>query len=494
MPTSGILDLAIGLAFVFGAAAALSSVVTELIARGLGLRGAYLLRGLRELLDSEDASMNLATARVQYDAVKDLITGDGAPAEAEATGAEAAAGAAAARPDRRKAAPAARPAERAPSETHQPAGRGHAAKGTAGPERSATAALLGGPILRSQGMVGDISSRQLPTRPAKKRRRAGAASRAGPPAGPADAASPPAGPADAASPPAGPADAASPPAGPADAASGPAGPARAVSRWRQLASMPGRWSHQRRLPSYIPARSFAEAVIDLVAPDSAGVTTMSMVQRSVDALPDSMSVFKPSLQALVKNASGDISRFRASVEHWYDDHMDRVSGWYKRRVAKITLLVGAVLVLLLNVNALTIGRTLYADSAVRAAVSNVAARSTSCPAPAVTAAAGMAAAGHAQETCLADIQARLSAAAQAGLPIGWGTVRDCVLPDAQCNWLDQRGIFSRHGGSGWQLALVLIGFLITITALVPGARFWFGLLAKLGSMRSTGPKPAAPAS
>ena len=80
MPTSGILDLAIGLAFVFGAAAALSSVVTELIARCLGLRGAYLLRGLRELLDSEDASMNLATARVQYDAMKDLITGDDAPA------------------------------------------------------------------------------------------------------------------------------------------------------------------------------------------------------------------------------------------------------------------------------------------------------------------------------------------------------------------------------------------------------------------------------
>src|SRR6266496_1835991 len=486
MPSSGILDLAIGLAFVFGATAALSSVGTELIARCLGLRGAYLLRGLRELLDGEDASMNLATARVQYDAVKDLITGDGAAAEAEATGAKAAAatGAAAARP-----------------------------------ERSATATLLGGPILRSQGMVGDISSRKLQMRPAKKRpakkrRRGRAASQAGGPAGPADAASSLAGRAHAASGPAGPADtasslgepadaasgppepahAASGPAAPAHAASGPAAPAGAGSRWRQLASMLGRWRHQRQLPSYLSARSFAEAVVDLVAPDSAGVTTMGMVQRSVDALPDSMSVFKPSLQALVKNANGDISRFRASVEHWYDDHMDRVSGWYKRRVAKITLVVGAILLLLLNVNALTIGRTLYADSAVRAAVSNVAARSTSCPAPAGTAAAGTAAAGHAQETCLADIQARLSAAAQAGLPIGWGTVRDCVLPDAQCNWLDQRGILSRHGSSGWQLALVLIGFLITITSLVPGARFWFGLLAKLGSMRSTGPKPAAPAS
>ena len=41
--------------------------------------------------------------------------------------------------------------------------------------------------------------------------------------------------------------------------------------------------------------------------------------------------------------------------------------------------------------------------------------------------------------------------------------------------------------------LVLIGFLITITALTPGARFWFDILGKLGTLRSTGPKPAPPA-
>ena len=45
-----------------------------------------------------------------------------------------------------------------------------------------------------------------------------------------------------------------------------------------------------------------------------------------------------------------------------------------------------------------------------------------------------------------------------------------IESNARCNWLDQRGIFSRHGNSGWQLALVLIGFLIMIVALVPGAR------------------------
>src|SRR5581483_9579641 len=49
MLNSGIIDLAIGMAFIFGATAGLASVITELVARFLGLRGAYLLAGLREL-------------------------------------------------------------------------------------------------------------------------------------------------------------------------------------------------------------------------------------------------------------------------------------------------------------------------------------------------------------------------------------------------------------------------------------------------------------
>jgi len=31
---------------------------------------------------------------------------------------------------------------------------------------------------------------------------------------------------------------------------------------------------------------------------------------------------------------------------------------------------------------------------------------------------------------------------------------------------------------------------ITIAALTPGAQFWFGLVVKLNSLRSTGPPPA----
>ena len=165
---------------------------------------------------------------------------------------------------------------------------------------------------------------------------------------------------------------------------------------------------------------------------------MSTIQHYIGQLPDSMSTLRTSLQALAANAGDDITLFRTSVEHWYDDHMDRVSGWYKRHAARITLVVGAILVLLLNINTITIGRALYSDSAIRSAVSTVAAK-------------GAPARRARQQNCLAGLETQLSTAAQAGLPLGWGIVPACAVPDAHCSWLEQRGIFtarrSRPGSS-----------------------------------------------
>jgi hypothetical protein len=228
------------------------------------------------------------------------------------------------------------------------------------------------------------------------------------------------------------------------------------------------WRQCRSLPPYIPATSFAEAVVDLVVPDATREITMATVRQHVGALPDTMTALKPSLQALVKNAGNDIGVFRTSVERWYDNEMDHVSREYKRYITKIALVVGTVIVLLFNINTITIGRYLYTDPAVNAAVSSVAAKTTACPA------------GESQQACLAILRAQMSATTVAGLPIGWPTVIDCNVPIARCNWLDQRGIFSRHGGSAGQAVLFLIGFLLTIVALIPGTRFWFGLLSRIG--------------
>ena len=371
MLSSPVIDLAIGLTFVFAVTAALASLFTESIARFLGLRGAYLLSGLRELVDGGGSETALTDVKQDYETFQDLIT--------------------------KSPPPAARP--------------------------SATSALLGGPILGNQGIVGQLSTRKLTLEETT-----GTGSRPT------------------------------------------ITPASGSKRRPQL----------RSLPSYISARSFADAVIDLVVPNAHGQTTMDDIQTNLQELPDP---FKTSLEALVKNANGDVSRFRTSVEQWYDDHMDRVSGWYKRRTATITLVVGAIIVVILNLNALTIGRTLYTENAVSAAVSNVAAKTTSC--------------SSADPSCLANLDSALSAAAASGLPVGWGTVRACTQKGVVCGWWERRGILSPYGGAGSQAAqvlLVLLGFLIMIFALLPGAQFWFGLLTRLNSLRTTGPPPASAAS
>src|SRR5690348_13677409 len=81
VPSSGVIDLAIGLTFVFGATAALASVVTEMIARLIGLRGAYLLTGLRELVDGSGATTDLADAQADYRNMQGLVRGAAARAQ-----------------------------------------------------------------------------------------------------------------------------------------------------------------------------------------------------------------------------------------------------------------------------------------------------------------------------------------------------------------------------------------------------------------------------
>ena len=389
MLNSGIIDLAIGLAFIFGATAALASVITEMIARFLGLRGAYLLAGLRELVDSAGKSVVLDNAATDVENARNIATG---AAGAHATGE-----------------PAAEPAADAqlPSATH---------------------VLLRSPMLGSQGVVGTIATKGLTVEGFKPKVKA--------------------------------------------SSTGKTDPVRLLRTW----------SRRRQLPSYISARSFATAVMDLVVPSASGQTTMDGIPERIKDMPVAPGPLKDSLQSLAASANGDIDRFRTSIENWYDDHMARVSGWYKRRTTLITFIAGGILVLLLNINAITIGRALYSDSATRTAVSAVAAQGNPCPA------------SSDQQSCLAALEKRVSDAAQAGLPLGWGIVPACTVQNAKCGWLEQHGITTPGDGSWWQVFLAVLGFLATIVALAPGAQFWFGLVVKLNSLRASGPPPASSAS
>ncbi len=235
---------------------------------------------------------------------------------------------------------------------------------------------------------------------------------------------------------------------------------------------------RRKLPSYLSARSVAQSIIAVLVPDASGSTTMGQIRAGLESLPEGSA--RRALVQLAAQGENDITRFRADVEHWYDDQMDRVSGWYKRHVRWVSLAIGVLLVLAFNLNAVTIARSLYTDEALRGAVVSQAADAATCG-------------SKDPATCMADLRAEVATFTGDGLPLGWSTVAACAAPRT-CNWGQAKGLFdpspdANPGSDAWFFVGTLAGWVLMVLTLLPGARFWFDALSRLGSLRSSGPKP-----
>jgi hypothetical protein len=216
-------------------------------------------------------------------------------------------------------------------------------------------------------------------------------------------------------------------------------------------------------PSYIPSRSFALAFFDVLAPANIETPrTIEDFRAGVKNLPD------PGLQktilAFFDAAQGNLEKARNSVESWYDDTMERVSGGYKRKAQIIVFCLGLVLCAALNGDTLMVVKELWNDQALRSAV--VASAEARVKADSTT---------QSKETLkqvVADIQQTST------LPIGWSSSKDTVrkVPGGLEEWI-----------------LKVIGILITAVAITMGAPFWFDMLNKAVNLRLSGdpPKPSS---
>jgi hypothetical protein len=445
------LSVAIGMVFVFAVTAAVSSMITELVGRYLGLRSKFLLIGLREILDGPQApAASLSEAVKSFEGFTDRRErvhkwddwAQGAAAKAEEIVDDAgwSAWTAASAVDAHRLGDSLSEEQakgwaetwagkgkelRQPTKKDWTAWAGAAAnegqKMSGVPEVSATQVLLGTSILRTQGMRGLVTDRNLTIEQSSTKDTK---------------------------------------------------PGHDVAKLKA--------KELRGLPSYISARSFSAAVFDMIVPSTDNETTVDEIRRSVDSL-EGMDPLKEQLQSLLKTTDDKVETFRTAVEAWYDDHMNRVSGWYKRHVAWWTLGIGAILVVAFNINSITIARTLYTDEDVRAAVVAVATNGSSkCR--------GIGATDSTIEACLSEIRDQTTSAQGGGLPVGWAVVAPCKETTVTCRWWEKYNIVPR-GGSFVQPLWVILGLLLTVAALVPGSRFWFDGLSKLGSLRTTGPKP-----
>jgi hypothetical protein len=247
-------------------------------------------------------------------------------------------------------------------------------------------------------------------------------------------------------------------------------------------------SERRNLPSYVSGRAFSRAVIDVALPNAAGLTTLQEFENQL-AQNQALAADDPKhlddrlyklLLNLLRETNGDINRVRTRLENVYDEHMKRVSGWYKRHVRWITIGAGAALVLLLNLNAVRVASALYLDEPLRAAVVAQAQKPAQCDATS-------------PGDCLDKVRAAVQPLAAAGLPIGWTAVPDCA-GSTHCSWWARYGITtptrSSTGHNLLHVLVALLGYVLMALAVLPGARFWYSALDRLNVFRSSGARPA----
>ncbi len=120
-------------------------------------------------------------------------------------------------------------------------------------------------------------------------------------------------------------------------------------------------------PSYVPSKTFALALLDIFAKGQANRgtadQTLAQIKTSIDSLPD--SGVKKSLQALLVNGSDSLEKVEAKLESWFSDSMDRVSGWYKNRVQVWTVIIASLVTILVNADTIQIAQKLMINPALR---------------------------------------------------------------------------------------------------------------------------------
>ncbi len=239
----------------------------------------------------------------------------------------------------------------------------------------------------------------------------------------------------------------------------------------------------RKLPSYIPARTFALALMDIVLPGqaetasgTAGATATTAATGAISAPTSALreaignlgnADVKRALTALVDAAGNDISKARENIEAWYNNSMERVSGWYKRRSQLFILVLGFLVVVAINADTIAITTSLSRDKAARDSL--------------VAAAQDYVKKQPDTGEAAARVKDYSDKIRNLGLPFGWKDGKPLPIS----------GKAKSEESMSWPLKV--IGWLITTVAISLGAPFWFDLLNKFMAVRSSmKPKEKSP--
>jgi hypothetical protein len=258
------------------------------------------------------------------------------------------------------------------------------------------------------------------------------------------------------------------------------------------------------LPQYIDADTFTKALIDVVSnsarlyhweggklvPDPDTRDAFARFQAGITQMEHTpLKLFFLNMldRAQQTGQSKPLDALIQELTTWYNQQMDRVSGWYKVWIRKRLFWVGLIVAIALNADSIHIFQTIYRSPDLRARIEPIAER------VADRYAAEQAEPNTTDTTLrgrLIQMRGQIDSINALGIPVGWGRSRPPFSyfhpPAVPAN--DYFGHYPEPGR--WNVLFYLLGLLITAFSLSAGAPFWFDLLLKLVNLRRTGTKPS----
>jgi len=219
-------------------------------------------------------------------------------------------------------------------------------------------------------------------------------------------------------------------------------------------------------PSYIQSRAFALALMDMVAPSG----SFSYAKKAEDIKEAIKKIqndrLRQALLALADDAGSELSRLRENIERWFNDAMERVSGWYKRKVQIIITFVALAVCAALNADTFKIVKYLVNNEPMRAAIAEAAGEAIKQPISPDKETPGSegemeATPQSTPETPLQKIEYVQKELQKLPLPLGW-----YEAPKEFEDWV-----------------MKLLGIFFTAIAVSLGAPFWFDFLDKILKIR-----------
>jgi hypothetical protein len=253
-------------------------------------------------------------------------------------------------------------------------------------------------------------------------------------------------------------------------------------------------------PTWIPNETFSRVAMELLVAASKQKASAAPGAVSFSAMADGVQQVKsmnPELEELmdhlfpglnqtsavsfgIEDVQEKLKQYQANVETWFDHNMGKLSGWYKENAMMMAFLIGLGLAIVFNVDTVNITEKLWREPTVRQAL--VAQADT-----------------YQLQEGTANISEVPGYFDSLAMPVGWTSV-----PAGDASVCRQLVTFTPDGDVAykagnecrvlanipryndlWGWIIKLLGFAISAFAARQGAPFWFDMLRRLVSLRSS---------